>query len=66
MKDFLNLKKNITSICLKDNKLEIQSIKKLDLENLKDKIFKKFKIKQNDIVFNLVKRKENINFKQIL
>ncbi len=63
---FLKFKKNITSICLKDNKLEIQSIKKLDLENLKDKIFKKFKIKQNDIVFNLVKRKENINFKQIL
>lgn len=60
---FLKLKKDIANILLKDNKLVIQSIKKLDSKNIKEKIFKKFKIRQNDIVFSLAEKKENINFK---
>ena len=60
---FLKIKKNLLSVSLSDNKLEILSIKKLNFTKIKEKIHKKFKIRQNDILIKLVNNRENTNFK---
>ena len=64
IEQFLKFKKNESSILVKDNKLEIQSVKKLNFKKITEKIFKKYKIRPNDIIFDLIERKESINFKK--
>lgn len=64
IEQFLKFKKNEFSILVKDNKLEIQSVKKLNFKKITEKIFKKYKIRPNDIIFDLIERKESINFKK--
>jgi long-chain acyl-CoA synthetase len=64
IEQFLKFKKNDSTILVKDNKLEIQSVKKLNFKKITEKIFKKYQIRPNDIIFDLIERKESINFKK--
>jgi len=66
IENYLKLNKVKGKILQSNNKLDIVTSQDLDFEAIKDKIFQKFGIRQNDIIFN---RKESFvnsnNFKMI-